>query len=277
MKTILYATDCSKHSVGALAYAHQLCLVLGADLVVLHVYDLPPITVSTIRAPAQIKKLAFHEHFDLLKNYVEKYLDDRTEGVKVYLRLVENTSIVEGILSKSRELRPDMVLVGMKGTHTLRGFFSGNIAKALIDRVHCPLLIIPNDLAHCTISNIVYGTDFEEDDIIALRTLVRIAEPFGARIYAVHIPTTGEFSGEEQLSWFNEMLSQKVGYAKLEFKLFRHQGVYKGLSAYMVQVNADMVALLERQGEGFFRKLFHKGLVKKMESSVNFPLLSLNA
>lgn len=276
MKTVLYATDCSKHAQGALAYAHQLCIVLGADLVVLHVYDLPPITVSTIRAPTQIKKLAFHEHHDLLKNYVERYLGHRTEGVKVYVRLVENTSIVEGILSKSRELRPDMVLVGMKDTHTMRGFFSGNIAKALIDRIHCPLLMIPNDIAQCTISNIVYGTDFEEDDITALKTLVRIAEPFGARIHAVHIPAAGEFSGEEQLSWFNEMLSQKVGYDKLEFQLFQYPGVYKGLSAYMTQVNADMVALLERQGEGFFRKLFHKGLAKKMESSIAFPLLSLN-
>jgi len=38
-----------------------------------------------------------------------------------------------------------------------------------------------------------------------------------------------------------------------------------------------MIALLEREQNGFLKRLFHKDLIKKMESKIIIPMLSLNA
>jgi len=74
MKTILYATDCSTHSTTSLRYANKLSDNLKANLVVLHVYAMPPIKVSTIRTPKQLKKLAYEEHLAILREYCSKHL-----------------------------------------------------------------------------------------------------------------------------------------------------------------------------------------------------------
>lgn len=38
-----------------------------------------------------------------------------------------------------------------------------------------------------------------------------------------------------------------------------------------------MIALLEREDAGLLKKLFHQDLVKKMESKIDIPMLSINA
>jgi len=48
------------------------------------------------------------------------------------------------------------------------------------------------------------------------------------------------------------------------------------LKSYIDNKEADMVAMLEREKSGFLKKLFHRDLVKEMESFGKVPLLSFN-
>ena len=276
MKTILYATDCTERSVNALRYAHSLSAILEASLVVLHVYDIPPILATTTRPVQQIKRYAHRERLDILKAYCAKYLGNELDKKNVRIQVIENVSIADGILEKSKELLPDMVILGTKDEHTRRGLFAGDIAKALIEKVPCPLLAIPNNVPNDKIEDIVYATDFEEDDIFALKKIAKIAKPYNAMIRVIHITTKNEYKGEEQMEWFKEMLRQKVNYGNMTFDIIFSVNVYEELNAYLNNVGADLLAMLERGNQGFLRKLFHKDLVKKMESHITIPLLSFN-
>ena len=276
MKTLLYATDCSKHDTETLKYAYQLCHSLKTSLIVLHVYSIPPISVSTIRPRQQLRNASHEENLEVLEQYCSKHLKSILKKTSIRYEVQEHTSVSEGVLTKIKELSPDMLLVGMKDEHTARGVFTGSIAKALMDKVSCPLLIVPNTKRFKKINTIVYATDFEESDIFALQRLVEIARPFNAKIKIVHIPTKDEYAGKDQMEWFKEMLHQKINYEHIDIQMIFYDTVYEGLRSYVDKNKADIIALLEREEHGFLKKLFHKDLIKKMESNITIPMLSFN-
>jgi nucleotide-binding universal stress UspA family protein len=276
MKTLLYATNCSKHDTETLRYAYELSTSLDSTLIVLHVYDIPPIRVSTIRPRKLLQNAAHEENLEVLKQYCSKNLKDTVKKIVIRFEVQEDISVSEGVLTKIKELSPDLLLVGMKDEHTARGLFSGSIAKALIEKVNCPLLIVPNTLSFEPFKTVVYGSDFEENDIFALQKLVDIIEPFNAQIKVVHIPNKKEYSGKVQMEWFKEMVSQEISYWNIDFKTTNDDSPYDGLIDYIDMNQADLVALLEREDRGYLKSLFHKDLIKKMESNITIPIISFN-
>lgn len=276
MKTILYATDCSKHDTAILQYAYELSYKVKAKLILLHVYSIPPIQPSTIRPRKHLSTHTHDEQLTVLKEYATKHIKQRSPKATIGYEVVENTSVSDGILSKVEELLPNLLLVGMKDEHTTRGIFSGSIAKALLEKVSCPFLVVPNMQGFKSVKIIVYASDFEEHDIFAIQRLVETARPLNAKIKIVHIATKDEYKVEEQMQWFKEMLQQKTNYKNITYEILTNVDVYDGLLHYINLKNADMLALLEREEKGFFKNLFHKDLTKKIESNINIPMLSFN-
>ncbi|MGB5555869.1 MAG: universal stress protein [Flavobacteriaceae bacterium] len=276
MKTIVYATDLSELEVPTLRYAYKLTESLKAKLIVLYVYSVPPITVATIRSPKQISHKLEAEKKDVALHYCTQHLKEEWVKSKVEIQVQEHTSIHEGIFEKVKESTPDLLIVGMKDNHTQRGLFTGSIAKSLMGKVECPILIVPNRMRFRKIKSIVYATDFEETDIFAIQNVVNLAKPFNAKIRIVHIPTAEEYIGKEQSELFNEMLAKNVKYPNIHLHTFLSESVYQGLRTFVEQHKADVLVMLQRETDGtFFTKLFHKDLVKQMESHISIPLMSI--
>lgn len=277
MKNILYATDCSAHDGNTLQYAYWLSSTLKATLTVLHVYSLPPITVSTIRPKKHVSKRVREEQIEILKRYCSYHLKDNRKGTTLELEVAENGSVSSGILSIADKLKPGLLIVGMKDEHTARGLFTGSIAKVLISKVATPLLIVPSSMQLQKIETMVYATDFEDADIEAITKMVEIAKPFEAVIKVVHVPSVNDYAVKDQMEWLEKTIHQKTSYRNFTFDTVFNDTVYEGLRSFLKSSKANMIALMEREESGFLKKLFHKDLVKQMESKITVPMLSFNA
>ncbi len=276
MKRILYATDCKAHESRALQYAFQLSLVLKANLIVLHIYDLPPIAVSTIRTPEQLQKLAQNEQEENLENYCAKTLQIEAVAKRIHLVASRNEDVTKGILKHVAAFSVDVLIVGMKDEHTSRGLFAGNIANSLLKEISCPLLLVPNDYKYKAIHKIVYAADFEIDDFAAIQELVSIAKPFEASIDVVHVLTVNEDVQAARIQRFKALLEDQFFYGAIRFETINAETIAKGLMSYTKSVRADILAMHERSGPGFLNRLFHRDLVKKMETKVSIPLWCIN-
>ena len=276
MKTILYATDFSKNSVAALKYARSLAEQLGYRLVVCHVFDYPTILGATALSEPfpDLEKDAFKTNRIKLEGFCQEHLGAIWKAPNIQLQPVENKSVLKGILSTAEEWHAQMVVVGIKGESVIREIMMGSTTKNLIKKAPCPILAVPSDASHISLKTIVYATAFEEEDIYAIRKLTELAKAFDSQIKVVHIVTEDEYAGETLLEWFKEMLSDKVSYDKMEFKLLFSEDIFESLRVYLGDVNADMVVMLEREQRSIFKKWFHRNLVKKMESYGRVPLMS---
>ncbi len=276
MKQILYATDCSEHSVPALKYVLQFANTIGAQLNLLHVYSLPPIVYSTFRSPEQLSKNASVEHLEVLKKYHESYHPVSTDSVPVEFYVKESNSIANTILTTAAEITVDLVVVGRKDEHSTRGLFAGNIASALLDKLECPLLIIPDTISPFRIHTMVYASDFEADDVLAISYLQAIAKSCSALLKVVHIPTKKEYSGTEQMEWFKDMVDQNVKSDEIDYHLVLSDSVLEGIQSFVIDTEADLFGMLEREEKGFFNRFIYGDKVRRMKSASTIPLLCFN-
>ena len=280
MKTILCATDYSKNSEAALKYAHSLSLEIGATLKVVHVFDYPTLldnlSFEAEDAFPDIEGDAYKKHNSKLKEFCTRILKADLANLNIELVAVENKSVVGGIISKVQEIEAFILVTGMKGGSALREFLIGNTTRHLIDKSPCPVLAIPEDASHNQIKTIVYATDFEDEDIEAIKKLVKIAQPLNAEIKALHIHTQNEDAFKVKEKGFRKILEEQIEYDKLSVEVMLSVAVFDSLKIYLGDIGADLVAMLERKEKGIKKKWFHRDYVKRMEIYGRIPLLSFN-
>ncbi|UWX53859.1 universal stress protein [Maribacter litopenaei] len=274
--TILYATDCSKNSISTLQYAQKLALQLSAKLVVLYVYDIPPIAGKTIKTEEQIQRGLKKEKLQLLRSYCHENSVENIKNLTMFLTSEYGASITHTIMEYTLHLDCNLLIIGMKDEHSKRGVFSGNIANSLLRHINCKMMIVPNAFEFSAITSIVYATDFEEEDIKAIQQVLQVFKMQNLEIKVVHVDTNTNAKGKEQMEWFKEMVLEKVGDSTISFNVINAKTVPQGLRMFIGDENPNLIALLEREEPTIFKKLFHKDLIKTMESRIRIPILSIN-
>jgi nucleotide-binding universal stress UspA family protein len=276
VKTILYCTDYSENSKAALKYAYHMAKQMETRLVISHVFDIPTILgTENLDEPFPHLEVSAHKsHRFKLEEFCDEHLGSSWQDPNIVLEAFENKSVVDGIISVASEWHAYLIILGIKGGSEIREMIMGSTTRHLLAKAPCPVLSIPSDASYMAIKNIVYATDFEEEDIYALRKLVEMAQQLKAVIKVVHISTKDEYQGDMQMDWFKKMLSEKVTYELIDFELLFTEDVFETLRIYLGDTNADLVVMLEREHKGILKNIFHRDLVKKMESYGRVPLLS---
>ncbi len=276
MKTILYATDCSPNSGLALKYAYRLSSNMKAKLHVLHVYELEAFVTATVRRHSQLELNFAEEQRLLLEEYCEKQLEHEHTKSDVELIVDESSSITKSILNASNRIDADLVVVGIKNYQSLRSYFSENIANKLLYMIEVPLLLLPPEVYFHGLSTLVYATDFEKADILAIKELVAFAKPYGALIKVVHVPRKKETHVERKMNTFEREVRESFFYPELVFCNKVSEDVETGIKQCIKEELPEMLVMLER-GHGFWLdRLFQKDMVEVMEGEVSIPLLVYN-
>lgn len=278
MKTILYATDYSENSVAALKYAHNMCLNLEAKLLVVHVFD--KLTVMQTRAEIpfpNLEKERFKEHHAQLEEFCKKHLGSDLEKMNVTVEAIMDKSAVDGIVSKSEKIQSLLIVTGMKGESKLRRLIMGSTARGLIEKAPHPVLTIPGDTSYHPIKTIVYATDFQVEDLDAIRKLAEIAKPLNAKIKIVHISPLEKPIDKGEKIELEKKVNNHVDYANMELDILYSDDIFNELKICLDKNNADIIAMLERESTSYTSELFYRNLLKKMKSYGKIPLLSFNA
>ena len=281
MKRILYATDYSENSELALRYAYNMSQKMEAKLVVVHVFDYPTflddISLKREAAFPDLEGDAIKKHHTKLKTFCERILKSDISNLNIEIEAIENKSVVKTIVEKANTVEAFLIVTGMKGGSRFRELIMGSTAKKLIEKAPCPVLTIPSDSVKTEIETIVYATDFEEEDFGALNKLTAIAKPFNARIRIVHISPLEETVGERYKKDLEEKIHKYIKYSNLKLDILYSDDAFNTLKIYYRNANADLMAMLERENGGVTSKVFHRDLVKRMETYGKIPLLSFNA
>lgn len=277
MKSILYATDYSENSVAALHLAHTLATSLDAMFIVMHIFDMPlslssPVTLSYLKKEERL----LVEHREKLADFCALHLGRHWQDDQTKLVVQEHNSVKDGILEKLVAYQIDMLVLGTKGASAMKELFLGSTTEALISSAPCAVLSVPENFRTDSLKTLVYATDFEQADLFAIDRLVKIAKAFDARVKVFHVTTKKEYAGDQQMEWFKDLLLQKVAYDQLEFVLRYSEKVLDTLQGYLIETKADVLAMLEREDRGIYRKLFHQDIVVRMESKIDIPLISFN-
>jgi nucleotide-binding universal stress UspA family protein len=140
IKKILVPVDFSEHSARALEMAIDLAKAFGAEIHLLHCYQIQPLSISPYG-------IALPESFDRdVREAAESRVDEwrakvALEGVGVEASLSSRFPSLE-ISETASELGADLIVMGTRGLSGIRHVLLGSVAERTLRLAPCPVLTV---------------------------------------------------------------------------------------------------------------------------------------
>jgi nucleotide-binding universal stress UspA family protein len=281
MNKLLVPIDFSDYSKNALEYAAVLAKKLNASITVFHCYYIatPPEygTLSTYMNMAieEEQKRSEEQMAEFVKDY-QQYAGESDQKLQINTK-VKMGLPTEDIIDMVKEHQFDMVIMGTKGATGLDRILFGSVTGNVIedDSIKCPVLAVPKGTNYRSISHILYGMDYEEDDVPVIDSLLEFAGEFDAKLTCLHISTDEDLEASDRLE--KEILEDTywfTPYSKIKFELVKNESVKKGMETYLKENKVDLIAVQPRE-RNFLENLFHKSVSANLYTYAGVPVLVL--
>ncbi|GLB49200.1 universal stress protein [Neptunitalea lumnitzerae] len=276
MNKILYATDYSKNSVSALKYANYLSEVTGASLTVLNILEYPTIWNSDVPKPAfeDFEKGPTGAYKKLLSEFCEQHLG-KEKADKIIFDTEKGDDIEETLKAYVLKNDFDAILLGVHGMNPVQEFFMGSTTQSLISSIDIPVIAVPETAALKDFKTAVFATSLDTTDVSTIKKVVPFLKEVGATLKVVHIAEKKTDEKLKSIAAFMELLNDDVDYATKTFDVVYNEDILRGLFNFIDAQKADLIIMKERKVQSKLRELFHKDLVKRMESQTRIPLMSI--
>jgi nucleotide-binding universal stress UspA family protein len=138
-KRILCPVDFSDISARVLQIAADLAKRFGADLHVIHVFQLPASVLEEVyEDPTNMEEEIRQRRHDKLNEFVQ---ETKKPNVKITTGVYEGVPDVE-IITSARENQADMIVMGTRGKTGLSHVLLGSVAERVIRNAEVPVLTV---------------------------------------------------------------------------------------------------------------------------------------
>lgn len=274
MKRILFPTDFSDTSKNAFVYAMNLASSMSAELIVLHVYDLPNLNVGRMANTMQeVYDSIELENFENLKDEIpllRKMAEEHGFAELKISTILKKGDLVWAIRDTVKSDNIDFLVMGTKGATGLKEVFLGSNTGAVITETEVPTFGIPEAAKFRNIKNIVFTTRFRMKDVKALKKVKEIAHFLGADIHCLYIKTDKSDIKDVVLEDWKLLFAKD----KITFHVIENNDVQKSILGFSESHDVDMLAMLNHK-RGFFEELFKQSMTQQLAYHTKVPLLAI--
>ena len=275
MKKILFPTDFSKTANNAFVYALEMAKFHNAELIVLHVYDLPPVAYegypSYVTEVYETIELSNFENFKDEVPVLRKIAEEHQLGSIQMSHVLEQGDLIQVIKSLVKKEKIDLIVMGTNGAIGLKETFLGSNAGSVIEKVPILSLTVPHKAKFDTIKKIGFTTLFSSRDRIALKQVLEFAKPVNAKVKCLYVRTFDSEVKESKIQkWRQDFKDEPV-----EFFVIPSEDIKGTLADFLKEKDIDILAMLSYKHK-FLEGLFKKSLIKKMAYDSEVPILALH-
>ncbi len=188
LRMILHPTDFSRSAEQALDHALFLARQYDALLHLLHVIDIPPMSLPYLREDffTQAKQRATASMDEMLASRP-------AEGIRlarIVLPGLPASPPAPVILEYAREHRADLIVMGTHGRHGLPRLFMGSVAEEVVHSAGCPVLTVHEQKTPFParpLAHVLAPVDFSDASERALGYAKDVAAHYGARLTLLHV------------------------------------------------------------------------------------------
>lgn len=288
IKKILVPIDFSSYSLNAACYAAHVAQQKNATITLVHVYFNPvtnPVSYDHFYSfPANIAETLSEivenasEMMEAFKGKVNSYLvGNEISVVKLESELIGGIA-EEAIIDFAVSGKYDLMIVGVRGKDATENWF-GSFMTEIINKVRIPVLAIPADASYknSIFKRLMYATNFDKSDGIAIRKLIGIAKPLETHISVVHIDDTRDnpFINYD-LAHYKEKYVGDIEQTEMDFDLIVNKSRARGIENYIVDKNIDVIAVTSHK-RNILTSLFNPSLTKELIFRLKIPMLIFHA
>lgn len=265
MKNILFTTEFSEHAESVYRYALELARAFGSTITLGIPFGKP--ATSTDISSTEEKKERAIQH---LKEFAEEHTPDAFKDIPLQYDAA-HAYPAEGIMTLCDENKADLLIMSMTGTSANADQHFSDTTLNVLRKASVPVLAIPANATFNGLKRMVFSTDFQFKDIIALNMLRRWSEQFNAAIMTVHVLGRQDERAEDREK-MEALQRAYAGHSQMHFKLLPSGKTKVELIDYLEENEAELLAMTTAKRSGLWG-LLENSTTRKMARSVKIPLL----
>ena len=222
----------------------------------------------------EIKKQSEEKMDRLIKDLSDESEKFGFAQVKVNFSLVQGTPS-DSILYFCESYNPNLIVVGARGAGSRKDFMGSSSIKVTL-KAHFPVMVVPENSTFDDNKkeyNIVYATNYDEADFIAISKLLKLMNAFKIRIYCIHIGETSEDRWQEmKMEGLKKYFSGNYPKVKIHCSIIEEDDIASGLEKFISERDVDIISLTTHR-RNLLTQMINPSLTKKVFYQTDIPLL----
>lgn len=271
MKTILVATDFSPAALNATNYAADMALAINADILLLHVYQIP---VIYLEVPVAMNEEDMMQQAEKDTNEVKKELTLKTNG-----KLNIQTEVRMGIFfpelkTVCERIKPYAVVMGSQGTTATEHLLFGSSAVYAMKHLMWPLITVPPEATFNLLKKIGLACDFDNVvDSTPLDEIKMLVNDFNAELHVLNTGKKEVFNPE--IVFESGVLEEMLVPIKPNYHFITNQNTDEGIMNFVEKNHIDLLVVLPKRHD-LLNKLIHKSHTKQLVLHSHVPVMALH-
>ena len=265
MKTIIAPTDFSPVSYNACIYAAHMAQDIKAELVLLHLMELPlavaefPVTEDVfdeISVEAELKELQANLRTETNNN------------VKIEIKNILGSAEYE-IKELCKVKTPVAVVMGTHSSSILDRFFLGSATVYTVKHLHYPVIVVPADAKYKSIKKIALASDLQNIYKIPVQEMETIVNLFKAEFEIVFVAKNKNDINKNSVQ--SLILDHRLVNLNPQFHFIENKDVLQGVTSIAKQHNIDLLIIIPKN-----HGPFHKSQSKDFIFYSPIPLMAIH-
>ena len=271
MKTILVATDFSPVALNATNYAADMAFAINAEILLLHVYQIP---VVYLEVPLALSEEDMRQNAEMEILKLKKELIRKAEGklnieteVRIGVFFPEMKTVCESI-------NPYIVVMGSQGTTAAEHLFLGSNAVYAMKHLMWPLITVPSEATFSCIKKIGLACDFDKVlDTIPLDEIKMLVNDFNAQLHVINTDKKEIFNPD--VAFGSDLLEEMLASLKPNYHFITNENTDEGIMDLAEKNQIDLLLVLPKR-HGLLDNLIHKSHTKQLVLHCHVPVMALH-
>ena len=274
MKRILVPIDFSDCSVNALKIAVQIAKKTDAEIILLHLIDLPSDQVGMFVDGIPTGPAAIILMNNARAKFDELFQQDFLQGVKVE-DYVDFNKPFEGIADYAKEKDVDLIVMGSHGVTGLNSFFVGSNTEKVVRTSEIPVLVVKRPVEEFDLKNVVFASSFKDECHKCFDKILKIIKLYEPTIHFLRVNTVTRFlathESNELMEEFIQPHKDNIGDLPHTLNVYDDYSVQEGIFHFADKVDADLIALSTHGRQGllhFLQDSIAEDIVNKADRNI---------
>src|SRR5690554_342760 len=227
MKKILVPTDFSDQAFNALKAAAQIARKSNAEIILLHIIDLPQEAMDKVNPGFELPEIIF------FKNHAETRLTETSyspelQGLTVsqVLKLGRTFSEVTEV-AKANDV--DMIVMGSHGASGFKELFVGSNTEKVIRTSEIPVLTIKGNQDEIKFDKVVVANDFTEEVKDSFQKIINFLKANGGTPHFLLVNTPNNFKSTHVAEEMAHNFLKQYELDGYEFSIYNDIDIEKGI------------------------------------------------
>lgn len=285
---ILIPVDFSEYSIQACEIGFKYASEIGVEITLLHsyiTYRFNPLGLNEMFALPDAKKRISEDilaekqaqrNINKLERFIQEKINTKEWPAVNFSSEIDSGLPEDQILAYTKKHPVCLIIMGTRGKDKKDVDLIGSVTAEVINQTKIPVLAIPENTPFRDLSeikNIAFGTSFDQKDLIAVDSLIKMFMPFKINYHLFHLSHKPDAWTEIKLAGLKEYFAKQYPTIVFHYEIIDANDFLINMEHYIKEKGIDIISLATHK-RNLFTRLFNPGVSHKMLFHTDTPLLA---